>query len=396
MTESVKAIEPTSVPLALYVHIPWCERKCPYCDFNSHEQFDPALEGDYVAALLEDLRQQLSSGGSNSDSTRLLKRDLTSVFIGGGTPSLFSGGAIGELLEGIDQLMSLGNAEVTLESNPGSAESSRYSDYRAAGVNRLSIGVQSFNDASLKQLGRVHDADQGRQATQLAARYFDRVNLDLMHGLPEQDVSTAMSDLEEAIARCSGHLSWYQLTIEPNTAFWSRPPEIPVEDVLADIQDAGELTLNSAGFQQYEVSAWCQPGQESRHNLNYWTFGDYLGIGAGAHGKLTQTDGAIIRTRRTRLPADYLAAIRADKPIISAPITEADLSGEFMLNVLRLKAGVARDLFIQRTGLTPDALEPMLSRLQQRGLMAPDTDIFKTTDLGFRFLNEVIGEFLGE
>jgi len=396
MTESVKAIEPTSVPLALYVHIPWCERKCPYCDFNSHEQFDPALEGDYVAALLEDLRQQLSSGGSNSDSTRLLKRDLTSVFIGGGTPSLFSGGAIGELLEGIDQLMSLSNAEVTLESNPGSAESSRYSDYRAAGVNRLSIGVQSFNDASLKQLGRVHDADQGRQATQLAARYFDRVNLDLMHGLPEQDVSTAMSDLEEAIARCSGHLSWYQLTIEPNTAFWSRPPEIPVEDVLADIQDAGELRLHSAGFQQYEVSAWCQPGQESRHNLNYWTFGDYLGIGAGAHGKLTQTDGAIIRTRRTRLPADYLAAIRADKPIISAPITEADLSGEFMLNVLRLKAGAARDLFIQRTGLTPDALEPMLSRLQQRGLMAPDTDIFKTTDLGFRFLNEVIGEFLGE
>lgn len=396
MTESVKAIEPTSVPLALYVHIPWCERKCPYCDFNSHEQFDPALEGDYVAALLEDLSQQLSSGGSDSDSTRLLKRDLTSVFIGGGTPSLFSGGAIGELLEGIDQLMSLGNAEVTLESNPGSAESSRYSDYRAAGVNRLSIGVQSFNDASLKQLGRIHDADQARQATQLAARYFDRVNLDLMHGLPEQDVSTAMSDLEEAIARCSGHLSWYQLTIEPNTAFWSRPPEIPVEDVLADIQDAGELRLHSAGFQQYEVSAWCQPGQESRHNLNYWTFGDYLGIGAGAHGKLTQTDGAIIRTRRTRLPADYLAAIRADKPIISAPITEADLSGEFMLNVLRLKAGAARDLFIQRTGLTPDALEPMLSRLQQRGLMAPDTDIFKTTDLGFRFLNEVIGEFLGE
>ena len=396
MTESVKAIEPTSVPLALYVHIPWCERKCPYCDFNSHEQFDPALEGDYVAALLEDLSQQLSSGGSDSDSTHLLKRDLTSVFIGGGTPSLFSGGAIGELLEGIDQLMSLGNAEVTLESNPGSAESSRYSDYRAAGVNRLSIGVQSFNDASLKQLGRIHDADQARQATQLAARYFDRVNLDLMHGLPEQDVSTAMSDLEEAIARCSGHLSWYQLTIEPNTAFWSRPPEIPVEDVLADIQDAGELTLNSAGFQQYEVSAWCQPGQESRHNLNYWTFGDYLGIGAGAHGKLTQTDGAIIRTRRTRLPADYLAAIRADKPIISAPITEADLSGEFMLNVLRLKAGAARDLFIQRTGLTRDALEPMLSRLQQRGLMAPDTDIFKTTDLGFRFLNEVIGEFLGE
>ena len=396
MTESVRAIDPTSVPLALYVHIPWCERKCPYCDFNSHEQFDPGLEGDYVAALLEDLRQQLSSGRADSDSTHLLKRDLTSVFIGGGTPSLFSGGAIGELLEGIDQLMSLGNAEVTLESNPGSAESSRYSDYRAAGVNRLSIGVQSFNDASLKQLGRVHDADQGRQATQLAARYFDRVNLDLMHGLPEQDVSTAMSDLEEAIARCSGHLSWYQLTIEPNTAFWSRPPEIPVEDVLADIQDAGELRLHSAGFQQYEVSAWCQPGQESLHNLNYWTFGDYLGIGAGAHGKLTQTDGAIIRTRRTRLPADYLAAIRADKPIISAPITEADLSGEFMLNVLRLKAGAARDLFIQRTGLTPDALEPMLSRLQQRGLMAPDTDIFKTTDLGFRFLNEVIGEFLGE
>ena len=396
MTESVKAIEPTSVPLALYVHIPWCERKCPYCDFNSHEQFDPALEGDYVAALLEDLRQQLSSGGPDSDSTRLLKRDLTSVFIGGGTPSLFSGGAIGELLEGIDQLMNLTNAEVTLESNPGSAESSRYSDYRAAGVNRLSIGVQSFNDASLKQLGRIHDADQARQATQLAARYFDRVNLDLMHGLPEQDVSTAMSDLEEAIARCSGHLSWYQLTIEPNTAFWSRPPEIPVEDVLADIQDAGELMLHSAGFHQYEVSAWCQPGQESRHNLNYWTFGDYLGIGAGAHGKLTQTDGAIIRTRRTRLPADYLAAIRADKPIISAAITEADLPGEFMLNVLRLKAGVARDLFTQRTGLTPDALEPMLSRLQQRGLMASDADMFKTTDLGFRFLNEVIGEFLSQ
>lgn len=379
------AANPQNIPLALYIHIPWCERKCPYCDFNSHEHFEPHLEGPYIQALLADLKQQLDTS---------VQRPLTSVFIGGGTPSLFSGAAIGALLEGVDQLWGLGQAEVTLESNPGSAEASRYADYRSAGVNRLSIGVQSFNDDALRQLGRVHNSDQARQAADLAARHFERFNLDLMHGLPGQSVAAAVADLEEAIARSGGHLSWYQLTIEPNTAFWSRPPEIPVEDVLADIQDAGEAVLVNAGFQRYEVSAWCKAGQESRHNLNYWTFGDYIGIGAGAHGKLTRANGQMIRARRSRLPKDYLEGIAANKPPIVEPVAPEDVAGEFILNALRLQQGVPVAVLSTMTGLTAGALEPVLSALRQQGLMVDDPNRLQTTDMGFRFLNEVVARFL--
>ncbi len=378
-------MKPIDIPLALYVHIPWCERKCPYCDFNSHEHFDPSLETPYIEALIRDLEQQVAA---------LAQRPLTSVFIGGGTPSLFSGAAIGKLLDGIDRVMGLSTAEVTLESNPGSAEAGRYAGYRAAGINRLSIGIQSFDNNALRRLGRIHNADQARAATDLAARHFERFNLDLMHGLPDQSVAAAQSDLEEGIRRSGGHLSWYQLTIEPNTAFWSRPPIIPVEDTLADIQDMGEALLNSAGFSQYEVSAWCRTDQQARHNLNYWTFGDYLGIGAGAHGKLTQPDGAVVRTRHTRLPADYLKAVAEDRPPISNPVLARDLPGEFALNALRLADGVPIALLGQRTGLELGALQPALDELVHRGLMVSPESRLQTTPLGFRFLNDVIGHFL--
>ena len=241
----------SDIPLALYVHLPWCERKCPYCDFNSHEQFDSSLETGYIDALLTDLRQQLVSVGS---------RPLFSVFLGGGTPSLFSGASIARLLSGIDQIWSIGlTTEITMEANPGSAEASRFADYRSAGVNRLSLGIQSFADAQLAALGRVHDSAQAMQAIQLAKQHFDRFNLDIMHGLPGQKIETALDDLERAIDHSQGHVSWYQLTIEPNTTFWSRPPRLPSDDILTDIQDAGEARFHESGLTQYEVSAWASP-----------------------------------------------------------------------------------------------------------------------------------------
>lgn len=380
--------DPSVVPLALYVHIPWCERKCPYCDFNSHEHFDPALETPYVEALLSDLRQQIEG---------LPKRPLTSIFIGGGTPSLFSARAIGTLLSGVNALLDLTeNTEVTLECNPGSAEADRYRDYRLAGVNRLSIGIQSFDDAALKRLGRIHDSDQARRAIDLASHHFDRFNIDLMHGLPGQDCDRAEADLREGIARSGGHLSWYQLTIEPNTAFWSRPPTLPVEDILVDIQDRGEALLNDAGFTQYEVSAWARPGQQAQHNLNYWTFGDYIGVGAGAHGKITLPDGSVERRQRTRLPRDYLRAVTTGTPPLSQTVAGRALAGEFMLNALRLTEGVSTHLLTERTGLGMDAVEPALSELIARGLLADSRTHLVATEVGFRFLNDVVGAFLDD
>lgn len=379
----------SQIPLALYIHIPWCERKCPYCDFNSHENFDPAFEAPYVDALLADLASQRHWGAG---------RSLCSIFIGGGTPSLFSAHSIAALLDGIDQLYGLGdNVEITLESNPGSAEAERYQGYRMAGVNRLSIGVQSFNKHQLTALGRVHNAAQARLACDLAARHFDRFNIDLMHGLPDQTQQLALADLNEGIDRCGGHLSWYQLTIEPNTVFWSRPPDIPVEDTLADIQDSGEQVLNSAGFEQYEVSAWCRAGQASLHNLNYWQFGDYLGIGAGAHGKITTAKGEVIRTQRTRLPKDYLSSVANQRAASATEIKPEHLSGEFMLNALRLKSGVDTQLFEARTGVSIAQLMPTVNRLVGDSLLAPNpAQRLKATDHGFRFLNNVLAAFLPE
>ena len=383
------AVHAKQLPLALYVHIPWCERKCPYCDFNSHENFEPSLEAPYIAALLEDLALQnhWSSG-----------RQLCSIFIGGGTPSLFSPRSIATLLDGIDAQFGLtDDIEITLESNPSSAEAKHYRGYRGAGVNRLSIGVQSFNDHQLSTLGRVHNAAQARAACTMAASQFERFNIDLMHGLPEQTTQAALADITEGIDRCGDHLSWYQLTIEPNTLFWSRPPIIPVDDTLADIQDAGEQALIGAGFEQYEVSAWSRPQQASQHNLNYWQFGDYLGIGAGAHGKITTSAGSIIRTQRTRQPSDYLSAIRRKSQPSTNDIKPEHLSGEFMLNALRLKAGIDTQLMAARTGLTSAQLAPALEQLITKGLIMPNPEQhLRTTTQGFRFLNDVLGVFLAD
>jgi len=373
-------------PLSLYVHIPWCERKCPYCDFNSHEHFSTTLEQPYVAALLADLQQQIRG---QSEPT------ITSIFIGGGTPSLFSAEAIGTLLGGIrSRVKVVPDAEITLECNPSSAEISRFQGYRRAGVNRLSLGVQSFHDGALTALGRIHSAEQSRRAVTAARDLFERFNIDLMHGLPGQDQQQALDDVSEAINQGADHISWYQLTIEPNTAFYSSPPTLPVEDTLATIQTEGEALLHTAGFHQYEVSAWARPGQASRHNMNYWTFGDYIGIGAGAHGKITEPNGTIVRTRRSRVPKDYMASIAEQIPPIKEAIPDHDVVAEFLLNTLRLQDGVPTNLLARRTGKPLTELEDVWSTLLQKGLVTPSDQRLSTTPLGYRFLNDVIGAFL--
>ena len=322
-------IDPQAVPLSLYIHLPWCTRKCPYCDFNSHEGFTDSLQQPYVDALLADL---------DSQQAWWRDRPIESIFIGGGTPSLFEGRWLGVLLEGVSNRTTLArDVEITLESNPGSAESSRFAEYRGAGVNRLSIGVQSFDDRALETLGRIHSGDEARRALDMvAAAGFRRWNIDLMHGLPGQDAQSGAADLSEAVGRSAGHISWYQLTIERNTHFWSAPPALPDESALESIQQAGEAILAGAGLHQYEVSAFSKEGEESRHNLNYWRFGDYIGLGAGAHGKISLSDGTIIRTQRTRTPADYLA-VTASSPL-SPPqgvaISPAEKITEFAMNIL--------------------------------------------------------------
>lgn len=375
-----------AIPLALYVHFPWCERKCPYCDFNSHEQFKPAEQSDYIDALLSDLEQQLGS---------LHQRPLHSIFLGGGTPSLFSGASIERLLGAIDKRCGIGrDVEVTMEANPGSAEADRFRSYRNAGVNRLSLGIQSFANRHLKALGRIHDRDQAIRAIEAARLNFDRINLDIMHGLSGQTTAEALEDLAMAVDRAEGHISWYQLTIERNTAFWSKPPSLPGDDSLADIQDAGEAYLRESGFDQYEVSAWARPGQQSRHNLNYWTFGDYLGIGAGAHGKITRPGGEVIRTQRSRLPKDYMAAIADNKPPLQQVIPGDQLPVEFMLNALRLRGGVNEQLYRARTGLDATDIAGIRSELVSEGLLSDAPDRLAVTPLGFRFLNDVVARFM--
>ena len=375
-----------AIPLALYVHFPWCERKCPYCDFNSHEQFKPAEQSDYIDALLNDLKQQLGS---------LYQRPLHSIFLGGGTPSLFSGDSIERLLGTIDKRWGIGrDIEVTMEANPGSAEADRFRSYRNAGVNRLSLGIQSFANRHLKALGRIHDRDQAIRAIEAARLNFDRINLDIMHGLSGQTTAEALDDLAMAVDRAEGHISWYQLTIERNTAFWSKPPSLPGDDRLADIQDAGEAYLRQSGFDQYEVSAWARPGQQSRHNLNYWTFGDYLGIGAGAHGKITRPGGEVIRKQRSRLPKDYMAAIADNKPPLQQVIPGDQLPVEFMLNALRLRGGVNEQLYRARTGLDATDIAGIRSELVSEGLLSDAPDRLAVTPLGFRFLNDVVARFM--
>jgi len=376
----------TLPPLSLYIHLPWCERKCPYCDFNSHETRE-IPEREYIRALLLDLEH---------DSRLAQDREIQTLFIGGGTPSLFSAEGIGALLGEIRGCLSLApDLEVTMEANPGSAEAGKFVGFRQAGINRLSLGVQSFDDDKLCALGRVHRGDQARAAIEYArSAQFDSFNIDLMHGLPGQGPADAMQDLETALAFCPPHLSWYQLTIEPNTEFNKRPPALPVEESLAEIQEQGEAALCKGGYTQYEVSAYSRAGHACRHNLNYWSFGDYLAIGAGAHGKITRAGGDILRYAKTRSPQDYLRSGLQEFTANSRILSARETAGEFMLFCLRLRQGFSVDLFESRTGLAIAHLEPQLGSLVERQLLTRDRQRICATALGRRFLDTVISEFI--
>lgn len=373
-------------PLSLYVHIPWCVRKCPYCDFNSHASPDRIPEEAYVESLIADLTQ---------DAAQAQGRQLRSIFFGGGTPSLFTATGIQAVLDAAEQLIGLeAKAEITLEANPGTVEQERFKGFREAGVNRLSIGIQSFNDAQLRALGRIHTGAEAKHAV-LAARQagFDNFNLDLMHGLPGQSVADALADLDQAIALEPAHISWYQLTIEPNTAFYSAPPRLPDGDVLADIEDLGLEKLAAAGFHRYEVSAYSQPGHESRHNRAYWEFADYLGIGAGAHGKITlAADRSVWRSQKTRMPAHYMADhIPSGK---WRQLDAEELRLEFMMNALRLAEGVPSHFYPERTGGSLAQLEPALQRLRRQQMLRQDAERLAPTPLGLRFLNNLLDAFM--
>jgi putative oxygen-independent coproporphyrinogen III oxidase len=374
---------PLLIPLSLYIHVPWCVRKCPYCDFNSHERGD-IPEQAYLAALIEDI---------SGDLHQVAGRRIETVFIGGGTPSLMSGDFYQTLFSEIRQRIEIAaDAEITLEANPGTLEQGRFEAYRAAGINRLSIGVQSFNPTHLQALGRIHGKDEAILAAEAARRAgFDNFNLDLMHGLPGQGREQALADLEQAIALGPTHLSWYELTIEPNTAFYSNPPEQPDSDEMADTEEAGFALLARHGFERYEISAFAQPGQRCRHNLNYWQFGDYLGIGAGAHGKLTDADGRILRYQKTRLPEHYLAG--GERTRQQRALEPDELPMEYFLNTLRLIEGAPASLFEERTGQTLDALSATLASLRSKQLLTPDTSNIGCSALGIRHLNRVLEAF---
>jgi oxygen-independent coproporphyrinogen-3 oxidase len=379
-----------ALPLSLYVHIPWCVQKCPYCDFNSHEMQGGIPEKEYISALITDLESALPL---------IWGRRVSSVFFGGGTPSLLSGEAIDELLTAFrSRLQLLPNAEITLEANPGTVESGKFLAFRAAGVNRLSLGIQSFNPAHLKALGRIHDDTQARRAIEIAAEHFDNFNLDLMYGLPEQTLEQALDDVNAALSFAPPHLSCYQLTLEPNTAFAARPPALPESDTCADMQDAIETRLATAGYTHYETSAFAQPGRQCTHNLNYWQFGDYLGIGAGAHGKLTLHDrGAweVRRQMRWKQPKQYQAQVAAGQPIHEEfSVSATELPFEFMMNALRLNQGFDADLFEQRTSLPLRRIESELRLAAQDGLIARSLQHIAPTDQGRRFLNRLLERFL--
>lgn len=389
----------TLPPLSLYVHMPWCVRKCPYCDFNSHAAPSDGQGGvpevAYIDALLQDLDQDLA----DFPEAQLSARELVSIFIGGGTPSLISPAGYARLFVGLRQRLSFADdIEITLEANPGTVEQGLFQGYRQVGINRLSIGVQTFQTPQLKALGRIHSGDEAQRAAESAREAgFSNFNLDLMHGLPGQTLAQAMDDLRQAIDLAPTHLSWYQLTLEPNTVFFREQPVLPDEEVLADIQDAGQALLAAAGYVQYEVSAYARADQRCRHNLNYWQFGDYLGIGAGAHGKLSQrTDQGlqIIRTSKTRVPKDYLRG--GSFRVSTTPIVARELPFEFMLNTLRLIEGVPTALWSAHSGLAADRLTPTVTALQGKGLLQTDAHQLVATPLGQRYLNRVIEAFLPE
>jgi putative oxygen-independent coproporphyrinogen III oxidase len=375
-------------PLALYVHIPWCIRKCPYCDFNSHETRGDVPQQAYIEALMADLEFSLPS---------VWGRKVSSIFIGGGTPSLFSDASIDALLAGIRaRLPLLPDAEITLEANPGTFERARFAGFYAAGVNRLSLGVQSFDVAKLSALGRVHNVDEARRAAEAAMMIFGNVNLDLMFALPQQTFAELDNDIAAALAFNTPHLSFYQLTLEPNTLFHRYPPALPDDDMAADMQQHVEERLSVAGYERYEVSAYARPGRQCMHNLNYWRFGDYLGIGAGAHSKLSFAD-RIERAVRYKQPQQYLEQASAGTPLLERTEVSADDAGfEFMLNALRLTEGVPAALFAERTGVPVARIAPALNLATERGLLETDPTVIRPTPLGRRFLNDLTALFLHE
>jgi len=382
----------TLPPLSLYIHIPWCVKKCPYCDFNSHNAPDSLPQREYVEALLADLDRDLPLAQG---------RPLRSIFFGGGTPSLFSPDNIGRILDGVNARLAFApGIEITMETNPGTVEHGDFAAYRRAGVNRLSFGVQSFDDSALQRIGRIHDARQAERAIKRAQDDgLDNLNLDLMYALPQQTLAGALADIERAIAFGTPHLSHYQLTLEPNTAFAANPPPLPDEDCAWDMQEACQTRIAAAGFGHYEVSAYAKPGRESAHNLNYWHFGDYLGIGAGAHGKYSSIDevGALQARRRwkVRAPRGYLEHAKSERVIGGDDAVAHDqLAFEFMLNGLRLSGGIPLADFHATTGLGLDAIQPQLNEATRRGWLAIENAMLRPTESGQRFLNDLITLFL--
>lgn len=373
-------------PLSLYIHLPWCERKCPYCDFNSHESTQALPEKDYVDSLLADLQ---------ADLPFVAGRPIGTIFIGGGTPSLFSASAIARLMGGIAERVELSaGLEVTMEANPGSAEAEKFHGYREAGINRISLGIQSFQDDQLQALGRVHSSDEAHAAIEkLKLAGLHNFNIDLMHGLPGQTEQGATADLETALSYEPAHLSWYQLTIEPNTVFHKRPPTLPVDDTLADIQTNGERLIGERGYRQYEVSAYARPDKHCRHNENYWSFGDYLGVGAGAHSKISRLDGPVTRYAKRRQPSEYMRAKNNCFIANRRELEPKDIIGEFMLNALRRNRGFSLTHFSLSTGRDREAVESKISALIDRELLVLDGDFIHTSELGRRFLDTVVAEF---
>lgn len=373
------------LPLSLYIHIPWCIRKCPYCDFNSHKSPDILPEQEYVQALVADLKQDLQ---------RFKARPIQSIFIGGGTPSLFAATSYERLFSELKQCLPFSHdIEITMEANPGTVEQQRFNDYRQLGINRLSLGIQSFNADHLKRLGRIHDEKQAHKAIEAARNAgFDNINLDLMHGLPQQTMAQGIADLQTALNHQTEHLSWYQLTIEPNTVFYKENPPLPSEDDAYALEQEGLELLATAGFQRYEISAFAKPDRQAKHNMNYWLFGDYLGIGAGAHGKYTHTEG-VRRSHKHRQPKEYL---NPTKPFLAGEelVNDGELLFEFMLNTTRLQQAIPNSLLEQRTGLKMSDFEDKFCLAQEKGLIDLTADHWQVTDFGRRFTNDLQGLFL--
>jgi putative oxygen-independent coproporphyrinogen III oxidase len=375
-------------PLSLYIHWPWCVRKCPYCDFNSHESKDPIPEQAYLDALRADLEQSLPL---------IWGRKIHTVFIGGGTPSLMSAAGLERLMSDLRTLLPLDlDAEITMEANPGTFEADKFKSFRASGINRLSVGIQSFDSRHLQALGRIHDANEAIKAVEIAQANFDNFNLDLMYALPGQTLAEAQADIDMALGFAPPHLSLYHLTMEPNTVFAKYPPEVPGDDETADIQDMIAARTTAAGYDHYEVSAYARPGHRARHNLNYWRFGDYLGIGAGAHSKLSFPH-RVLRQARYKQPASFMeAAAKGNAVAEEHEIGRADMGFEFMLNGLRLTEGFDPNLFGERTGMPINAIETALNEAEAKGLIYRDFRVIRPTELGQRFLNDLQEIFLVE